>query len=133
MGNRVHFDGLGYFMMTLSSEAIESSKEIRAESVHFKSISFRPEAGLKKEFKTIRLERAPRKAHSSTLTEEAIIQKLKAYFALYPTLSSREFRALCSLQHTTAATRLKALVKKGVLLKIGQPKFPVYVLAEEVK
>ena len=129
MGNRVHLEGLGYFMMTLSSEPIQSDKEIRAESVHFKSIAFRPETGLKKAFKAIRLERAPKKAHSAALTEEVIIEKLKTHFTIYQTISSREFQALCSLQHTTAATRLKTLVAKGILLKTGHPRFPMYVLA----
>ena len=133
MGNRVHLEGLGYFMMTLTAEPIESDKEIRSESVHFKSISFRPEVKLKNAFKSIRLERAPKKAHSATLTEEAIIEKLKTHFTLYQTISRREFQALCSLQQTTAATRLKTLVVKGILLKIGQLKFPLYVLAEELK
>ena len=133
MGNRVHFEGLGYFMMTLTAEPVRDEHAIRAESVHFKSISFRPEAGLKKAFTGIRLERAPQKAHSATLTDEAIIDYLDNYFTTHQSISRSEFQALCGLQQTTAFTRLKSLVEKGILVKIGLHKFPAYVFADELR
>lgn len=133
MGNRVHFEGLGYFMMTLTSESIRDEHQIRAESVHCKSISFRAEAGLKKALRSIRLERAPQKYHSATLTDEAIIDYLENYFVTHPSISRSEFQSLCGLQQTTAAKRLKSLVEKGILVKIGLYKFPAYVFADKVK
>ena len=133
MGNRVHFEGLGYFMMTLTSEPVRGEHDIRAESVHFKSISFRPEAGLKKSFTGIRLERAPQKAHSATLTNEVIVAYLANYFTTHQSISRSAFQSLCGFRQTTAAKRLKSLVEKGILVKIGLYKFPAYVFADKVR
>ena len=130
MGNRVHLEGLGYFMMTLSSDSIEDSHEIRAESVHFKSISFRPEAGLRKEFQYVRLERVPLKRHSMNLTDEAIMRLLKGFFTSNDCISRSEFQGLCGMQQSMAFKRLNDLVAKGLLRKIGLPSFPAYVVVE---
>ena len=63
-GNRIHIKGLGYLEMTLQCPAIKDPKEIRAESIQFKSVAFRPEIGLKKELSTTRFVRAVYKKHS---------------------------------------------------------------------
>ena len=57
-GKRVHIDGLGYLQVTLQCPAVQSTHEIRAESIRFKSVAFRPEVELKDSLKTMTLERA---------------------------------------------------------------------------
>lgn len=47
-GKRVHIDGLGYLQVTLQCPAVQSTHEIRAESIRFKSVAFRPEVELKR-------------------------------------------------------------------------------------
>ena len=125
-GNRVHLDGFGYFMMTLECEPIDDERKIRAESIQFKSISFKPEANLKKEFKTISLERTQSKRHSLIITDDAIMEKLAAYFATNRFISRQEFQALCGLRQTAAIQRLKHLTAMGLLNKVGSPHFPMY-------
>lgn len=88
-GKRVHIDGLGYLQVTLQCPAVQSTHEIRAESIRFKSVAFRPEVELKDSLKTMTLERAKYKSHSRQLEPDRIDQLLASYFAEheYMTLS----------------------------------------------
>lgn len=80
-GKRVHIDGLGYLQVTLQCPAVQSTHEIRAESIRFKSVAFRPEVELKDSLKTMTLERAKYKSHSRQLEPDRIDQLLASYFA----------------------------------------------------
>lgn len=42
-GERIYIKGLGYFQMTLECPPVKTTKEIRSESIKFKSVAFRPE------------------------------------------------------------------------------------------
>ena len=84
-GNRVHIDGLGYLQITLECPTVQSPKEVRAESIRFKSIAFRPEAELKKRLCTTKFERISAKRHSVELADGQI-DELFCHPYLYVTL-----------------------------------------------
>ncbi len=125
-GRRVHIDGLGYLSMTLACPSLEPGRAIRAESVRFKSVAFRAEAGLKEKLAAARFERADRKRHSSSFTAAETDELLARYFAAHATLSRQNFQHLFGCLKTTANRRLKALVKEGKLRNIGLRQFPLY-------
>lgn len=125
-GRRVHIDGLGYLSMTLACPSVEPGRAIRAESIRFKSVSFRAEAGLKEKLAAARFERADRKHHSTSFTPAETDDLLAGYFATHPTLSRQNFQHLCGCLKTTANRRLKTLVKEGKLRNIGLRQFPLY-------
>ncbi|MDR3246545.1 MAG: HU family DNA-binding protein [Prevotellaceae bacterium] len=131
-GWRIHLDGLGYFQLTLSCLPVTSSKEIRAESVHVKSVVFRPEANFKDSFKSAHLVRAPVKKHSRQYTEQEIEDILTAYFEENPYLTGPQFKTLCGFTHSTAARRLKQLIETGKLKKIRLCGQPLYEQVKEV-
>lgn len=126
MGNRIHIDGFGYFMLTLACDPIKTDKEIRAESIRFKSIAFRPEAKLKRAFAALRVEKAMHKNHSKAVSEGAINEKLTAYFQTNASITRSAFQQLCGLTQSTAINRLNKLIAAGKLRKAGMHRFPVY-------
>lgn len=129
-GRRVYIEGLGYLIITLECPEIQSTKEIRAESIHFKSVAFRPEAALKKQLRFIEFERVPVKNHSSELTPVRIDDLLTTYFAQHPRLTRLDFQCLCGYTTATANRRLKELRESGKLINIGARRSPLYEAGE---
>ncbi len=125
-GNRIHIDGLGYFQITLTCPPVRTPNEIRAESIHFKSVTFRPEKELIKRLKDMHFERVSEKRHSKKHAEEVIVDRLTRYFSLYPYISREDFQRLYGYTKVTANRRLRELVKDGKLKKGGLHRFPVY-------
>jgi predicted histone-like DNA-binding protein len=125
-GERIHIEGFGFFQITLSCPAVKTPKEIRAESVRFKSIAFRPESALLKLLKFIRFERVSEKRHSKDHSEDEIDNRLTRYFSQHPTLARGDFQQLSGYTRTTAIRRLKQLLAEGKLQKAGLHHFPVY-------
>ena len=125
-GNRIHIKGLGYLEMTLQCPAIKDPKEIRAESIQFKSVAFRPEIGLKKELSTTRFVRAVYKKHSKNRSAAEIDELLTRYYSTHESIARQECQQLCGFTKGTANRRLAELVKEGKLKKEGLHKFPVY-------
>lgn len=125
-GDRIHLAGFGYFQMTLSCPPIRRGEKIRAESIKFKSIAFRPEAEVKHALSDTRFERVRLKSHSSRYSEIEIDGLLTGHFLDNPSITRMEFEMLCNLTKATANRRLAALVKAGKLRKAGLSRFPVY-------
>ena len=128
-GKRVHIDGLGYLQVTLQCPAVQSTHEIRAESIRFKSVAFRPEVELKDSLKTMTLERAKYKSHSRQLEPERIDQLLASYFAEHEYMTRVAFQRLCGLTSSTASRRLHQFVEAGKLRDIGTRHQSLYVPA----
>ena len=115
-GNRVHIDGLGYLQITLECPTVQSPKEVRAESIRFKSIAFRPEAELKKRLCTTKFER--------------ISAMLASFFATHTYMSRSDFQSLCGYTRPTANRRLKELRESGKLQIVGTRRSSLYVKGE---
>lgn len=124
--HRVHWKGVGYFELSLSCPPVRTTKEIRAESIHPKTIIFRPEKKLKGEIKHLSLTRTPQKRHSNRYSEIEIDGLLTGHFLDHPHITSRQFRALCGFTRTTAARHLKKLTTDGKLTPTGHPRSPLY-------
>ncbi|MDR1200058.1 MAG: HU family DNA-binding protein [Tannerellaceae bacterium] len=124
--HRVHWKGVGYFELALSCPPVCSTKEIRAESIHPKTIVFRPEKKLKETIKRFPLTRTPEKRHSSRHSEAEIDGLLTRHFSNYPYITGIQFRQLCSFTHSTASRHLKRLVTEGKLQTIGHRRSPLY-------
>lgn len=128
-GERVHIEGLGFFQMTLQCPQVSSAQEIRAESISFKSIAFRPEKELKGEFVDTHFVRAEVKNHSQDCSDTSIQMQLTEYFKEHDYITRSEFAKLCQLTTTTACRRIKILVQNGELQREGIYRSPIYVPA----
>lgn len=126
-GDRIHIKGLGYLQMTLQCPPVKSPKEIRAESIKFKSIAFRPEIALKKALKSTTFVRTTRKNHSNKYSEIEVDGLLTGHFLDHTYISREEFQYLCGFTKGTANRRLAKLIQDGKLKKEGLYRFPVYV------
>jgi predicted histone-like DNA-binding protein len=126
LGRRIHLEGLGYFQLTLSCPPVSSEREIRAESIGVKSISFRPEISFKERFRAIPVARARRKNHSKLHSEEEIDHLLSRYFAENEFMTSARFRMLFGLTKSTTTRRIQQLLAAGKLRKVGLSGHPLY-------
>ena len=124
-GNRIHIEGLGYLQITLECPPIQSTKEIRAESIRFKSVAFRSEAELRKRLRIARFERAPRKNHSSGL--------LAGYFATHDHITRIGFQTLYGFTRTTANRRLKELRETGKIDYLGAARASIYIVGKNLE
>ena len=124
---RIHIKGLGYLEMTLQCPPIKDPKEIRAESIQFKSVAYRREKALKKELSTTRFVRAVHKNHSKSRSETEIDNLLTIYFSTHEYITRLEFQQVCRFTKGTANRRLTEMVKAGKLKKEGLDRFPIYV------
>lgn len=125
-GYNVHIEGIGHLQLTLQCPPIQSPKEIRAESIHFKSIAFRPSASLKRKLQATRFVRQEEKSHSKLRAEEDIDQRVADYFQKHETLTRAQFQSLCGLTYTTAVRHLKRLREAGKIINIASPRHPLY-------
>ncbi len=125
-GGRVHLDGIGYFEMTLTCPPVASPKEIRAESIRFKSVAFRPEKRLKKAFADTVFVRSENKKHSVRLSEAEVDGLLADYFVDNAYIIRSDFERLCGFTRTTANRRMAELVKQRKLRRGGVHHSPVY-------
>lgn len=125
-GERVHLEGLGYFQMTLKCPSVKSTKEIRAESIAFKSVTFRPEIELKKELSTVSFERAAYKRHTKGYSDDRIETKLAAFFAGNEYLTRADFERECFCTRSAAVKNINRLLEEGKLLKKGYRNAPIY-------
>lgn len=126
-GNQVHIEGLGYFGLTLECPQVESAKEIRAESITFKSITFRPEKELKRQLQTIHPVRNNIKNHSQAFSKIEVDALLTDYFTDHDYILTKEFCQLCDMTRITATRRINELLKDGKLRKEGGKGSPFYV------
>lgn len=132
-GNRVHIEGLGYLQITLECPPIQSPKEIRSESVRFKSVAFRPEAELKKRLLPTRFERVVHKNHSNGLmVGERLDALLSDYFSTHSHITCTGFQRLCGFTRTTANRRLKELREAGKIDCLGAARSSIYVAGKNL-
>jgi predicted histone-like DNA-binding protein len=127
---RVHWKNVGYFELALSCPPVSSTKEIRAESIHPKTLVFRPEKELKEKIQQIPVTRTPEKRHSHHYSEAEIDEWLTTHFSNYPHITSRQFRQLCGFTRSTANRHLNRLISEGKLRTLGHYRSPLYEAAE---
>ena len=125
-GYCVSIDGLGSLQMTLKCPSIESQKEIRAESIRFKSIAFRPAARMKQRLKDTTFIRQKEKSHSKGYSEAEIDGLLEEYFQTSETITRSQFQTICGFTYSTAVRHLKRLREEGKIVNMASIKHPLY-------
>ncbi|GHT37988.1 DNA-binding protein [Bacteroidia bacterium] len=132
LGYRVHIEGLGYLSLTLAAPPVQTSHEIRAESIHVKGVKLRPDAEMKQAVADFHIARAQVKRHSKQHTGEDIDAGLLHYFASHASMPSADFLRLFAFTRTTGMRRLRQLVEARKLAKSGHPSFPLYLPGENL-
>jgi predicted histone-like DNA-binding protein len=125
---RVHLEGIGYFQLTLEGPPTTNPKQYRAENIHPKGVSFRPDRLLKQSIRELNfeIERVRTKRHSALRTEEEIDDILATYFTTHEFLTASTFCVLCGFTRTTAHRHLKRLLAAHKLQNVARASNPLY-------
>lgn len=133
-GNRIHIEGLGYLQITLECPPIQSTKEIRAELIRFKSVAFRSEAEWRKRLRIARFERAPRKNHSSGLVAGGRLDALLAgYFATHDHITRIGFQTLCGFTRYHGEPPPQGASRDGKIDCLGAARASIYIVGKNLE
>jgi hypothetical protein len=131
-GYDVQIGELGYLSVSLTGHAVQTKKEIRAESIRFKTLNFRPGTRIRKRMTMAVKERVPKSApRSSTLSKEDRIGRLKEFLGQNPFITRTDYSRITGLLKDKALEDLKTFIQEGMLRKYGAGRTVVYLLAEE--
>jgi predicted histone-like DNA-binding protein len=130
-GFRVHLKGFGYFSLIPESRPARTPNEIRAESIHIKTVAFRPEASFKARFRSVEFQKSREKYHSKKHTKEELDELLDAHFKNHPQLSAKQIQAICGFVKSTAAYHIKQWVADGKLRQTRLFNARVYELVKK--
>lgn len=125
-GNSVCLEGIGTFRGSAKSPSVRSVKEVRAESICFGGIVYRPDTKLEKRLGGMRFQKASHSHRSELLSDVEIDGLLADYFQNHESITTRAMCALCGLRPSTALRRLKQRVTEGRLRHPGYRKAPFY-------
>lgn len=129
-GKRVHLDGLGYLSLSATSKVMDAPDEIRAESVHYKGIHFRPDRACNRSLCTTRFERTHVK-HSQTTSPDEMMAFLTRHFQANEYITCRILSKACGLSITSAGRKMRELVANGILKHPGPRNSAFYFRGEK--
>ena len=112
--------------MTLKCPSVKSPKEVRSESIQFKSVAFRPAAHMKQQLRKTNFVRQKEKSHSKAYTDAQIDEMVATYFEEKETLTRSQFQEYCGLTYSTAVRHLKRLREEKKIVNIASLKHPLY-------
>ena len=134
MGRRVYIPELGYFSLAVNLEmpADKPNKKITGKEVRLRGINFRPEAGLLREIdRNIHFVRSQYSSRSTIFTEEKLWARLQEYFQKNRYLTIKLMRILFGLSRHMAQKWINHFIAKGLLVKDGTPRSPIYFLNDK--
>ncbi len=131
MGHRFYIPEIGYFSMSASLEMPEDNpdKKITGKEVRINGINFRPEASLLEEVRRdVHFVRTRYTSRSTQYTEEKLLAKIKDYIRDNRYISCRAMRSQFGLTQYAAQKWLRHFCEKGILVKDGTDRSPIYFL-----
>ena len=131
MGRRVYVPKLGYFSLAVNLEVPEDNpdKKITGKEVRLRGINFRPEAGLLQEIdRNVHFIRSEYTGRSNVFTEKKLWTVLKEFFQENRYLTISLMRMKFGLSRHMAQKWIDHFIDKGLLVKDGSPRSPIYFL-----
>lgn len=133
-GDKVDLEGIGGFEATLTCPPVQNPKEIRAESIRFSRVVFRPAETLNRRLKSMTVERAPLYPKPESLEpEEKRYARIFSYLKKEPFIRSAECMGLNHCSRYRAQQDLKTLYNAGKLECPTGPRAGFYSLPENTK
>ncbi len=130
-GRRFYIPEIGYFSLSAGLEMPEDNpdKKITGKEVRITGINFRPEASILKEVnQNVHFVRSKYTNQSTQYTEEKLLAKIKEYLQENRYITCRIMRILFGLTQYTAQKWLNHFCDKGIMVKDGTPRSPIYFL-----
>ena len=131
MGRRVYVPQLGYFSLAVNLEMPEDNpdKKITGKEVRLRGINFRPEAGLLQEIdRNVHFIRSEYTGRSNVFTEKKLWTVLQEFFQENRYLTISLMRMKFGLSRHMAQKWIDHFIDKGLLVKDGSPRSPIYFL-----
>lgn len=132
-GRRFYIPEIGYFSLSAGLEMPEDKpdKKITGKEVRITGINFRPESSILDEVKQrVHFVRSKYSNQSTKYSEEKLLAKIKEYLQENRYITCRMMRVLFGLTQYTAQKWLNHFCDKGILVKDGTPKSPIYFLSK---
>lgn len=118
-GHAIKLEGIGTFRISAKSPSVRSKNEIRAESIKFGGVVFRPEKKLLRRLSGTKFQKVTNSQTSIEISDIEIDGLLTEHFKDHPYITTKEMQYLCGLSNHTALRRLKERVKAGKLTHPG--------------
>lgn len=118
-GHAIKLEGIGTFRISAKSPAITSKNEIRAESIKFGGVVYRPEKKLLRRLGSTKFQKVMYSKTSVDISDIEIDGLLTEYFKDHTYITTKELQYLCGLSNHTALRRLKERVKEGRMTHPG--------------
>ena len=134
MGRRVYVPKLGYFSLAVNLEVPEDNpdKKITGKEVRLRGINFRPEAGLLQEIdRNVHFIRSEYTGRSNVFTEKKLWTVLQEFFQENRYLTISLMRMKFGLSRHMAQKWIDHFIAKGLLVKDGNPRSPIYFLNDK--
>lgn len=118
-GHAIKLEGIGTFRISAKSPSVRAKNEIRAESIKFGGVVFRPEKRLLRKLGGTKFQRVQYSNASTDISDIEIDGLLMDYFKDHAYITTKEMQYLCGLSNHTALRRLKERVQAGTLTHPG--------------
>lgn len=132
-GYHVEVKELGHFSVSLTSELVARRNEIRAESVEFSRLSFRPAASIRKTLTNAEKEMAnsaQRKRTAAPKPQKERASMLREHLQQHPFISRTDYSRLTKTSRDMAITDLNRFISEGWIKKYGLGRTVVYLMAD---
>lgn len=126
--HRIYLEGIGYFQPTLKVMREVVPDKTRAQSVCFKSITYRPDTRIVKYLADVETRRAVFKVHSDKLTTTEVDKMVTEYLQSNDYITRAKMEKLCRLTRSTTQRHITRMLSEGKLSNKGTRKQPLYVL-----
>ena len=118
-GHAIKLEGIGTFRISAKSPAVRSKNEVRAESIKFGGVVFRPERKLLRILSGTKFKKVTYSKTSVDISNIELDGILTEYFKDHTYITTKELQYLCGLSNHTALRRLKERVNEGRMTHPG--------------
>ncbi len=118
-GHAIKLEGIGTFRISAKSPAVRSKNEVRAESIKFGGVVFRPERKLLRLLSGTKFKKVTYSKTSVDISNIELDGILTEYFKDHTYITTKELQYLCGLSNHTALRRLKERVNEGRMTHPG--------------
>lgn len=132
MGYNVDLEGIGTFTVSLQCRPVMDKKELRSESVHFRSVNYRPSVKLCNKLRCMALYRADEDKNKRNFTLEESRQRMINYLNRHGFIVSRNYMGLNHCCRAKACRELKQFRREGIIKQNGYGPATFYVLKEQI-
>lgn len=118
-GHAIKLEGIGTFRISAKSPSVRTKKEVRAESIKFGGVVFRPEKKLLRQLSGTKFQKVMYSQTSLEVSDIELDGILTEHFKDHAYITTKELQYISGLSNHTALRRLKQRVEEGRMTHPG--------------